>query len=313
MIVAAGAVHRETLKRLERSAHHVVHVIEAIVGILEVPVQNAGAQTDEAGRGQAIEGRVIQFVACELLFNKLVIRFVFIECLDHVIAVTPGVFEIVIVFITGAIGKAGHIQPHARPAFSVVRRIEKLVDQVLISPGRLVIDESVNLGRCRQDSDQIKICPANESIAVRHGRRRQSFFFLFCSDECIDGILIPARVVDPRRLLRNRLLESPPLAVCVRDLPLPIIPIHQQRGVIGLVLIGCAGLATRHGSAGIDPISDRGNFFVSQRRNGGQRHRRLHLTGDAFINQAFLRIAWHKGHPMIAALEHSFTSAQIEL
>ena len=116
-----------------------------------------------------------QFVAGQLLGDKLVVRLVLVERLDHVIAIAPGVLQIVVVFVTRAIGVASHVQPHAGPALAVVWRIEKFVHQLFVGVRVGVLHKRVDFGGRGQQPDQVQIHAANQNVSIRDRRSFQTF------------------------------------------------------------------------------------------------------------------------------------------
>ena len=67
-----------------------------------------------------------ELIARDLFLNELVVRFVFIEGADDVIAISPGIVAIAIVLKASGIGVANHIQPVPAPSLAVVRRSKQL-------------------------------------------------------------------------------------------------------------------------------------------------------------------------------------------
>ena len=68
-------------------------------------------------------------VAGDLFADELVVRFVFVERTDHIVAIDPGVLAIQIRFRAVRFGPANHVQPVLCPAFAEVRRIEQSIDE----------------------------------------------------------------------------------------------------------------------------------------------------------------------------------------
>ncbi len=100
--------------------------------------QLPGAHAEEAGgdeefgvRGSAGRSAHITFlhlVACDLLFDELIVGFVGVEAANDVVAVAPGVAAFVVVGEAAAVGVARNVQPVAGHAFAVVRGGEEAVD-----------------------------------------------------------------------------------------------------------------------------------------------------------------------------------------
>ena len=98
----------------------------------------------EAGGDLLALRGVGEHVAGELLDGELVERHVGVERVDHPIAVRPDRARAVLLVAVG-VGVAGQIEPAARPALAVVRAGEQLIDELLVSIGRSVVDESIGL------------------------------------------------------------------------------------------------------------------------------------------------------------------------
>ena len=56
----------------------------------------------------------------DLLANELIVRFVFVERADHVVAIHPGVLAIQIAFAAIGLGPADHVEPVLRPTLAEV-------------------------------------------------------------------------------------------------------------------------------------------------------------------------------------------------
>ena len=68
------------------------------------------------------------------------------------------------------VGVANQVEPILSPVFAVSRAGQQLVDQLLVSIGRLVSDERGNLFRRRRQSPETEIEPPNERSAIGLGR-----------------------------------------------------------------------------------------------------------------------------------------------
>ncbi len=128
MIVAARAVNREALEALDGRAHHVVHVVVAVRRVIRFAEANSRTYAVIRGRNQAVGSRLVQLIASQLLDDELVVGLVFVEGLDDVVAIAPGILYRDIEFEARAIRVAYDIQPVAPPALAIIRRREQLVD-----------------------------------------------------------------------------------------------------------------------------------------------------------------------------------------
>ena len=133
------------------------------------------------GEQQAIEGgadtrlliRIRHQVACDLFDGETIEPFVVIEALDDPIAVRPDVARIVAVIADG-VGKAYHIKPANGHALAIVRAFEHTLDELLVGIRRGIIDEGGDFFRLRRQAQQIRVKAADQSSAIRFGRRFQT-------------------------------------------------------------------------------------------------------------------------------------------
>ena len=85
------------------------------------------------------------FIARDLLLNEAVVGLVFIERLNHIVAIAPVIWTGIVVLKARAIRVARKIQPAPGLALTVVGRREQLVDQSLVGVGTLVGRERFDL------------------------------------------------------------------------------------------------------------------------------------------------------------------------
>src|SRR5688572_8534523 len=88
VVVTSRTAEGKAEKDRARGVSHVVEGVEPALGLIG-GVHHVWAKQIKAGRNQS--GWLIreEFVSCELLANETVIRLVFVECADDIIAVTP--------------------------------------------------------------------------------------------------------------------------------------------------------------------------------------------------------------------------------
>src|SRR5262245_12084647 len=110
-----------------------------------------------------------EFVAGDLLFDEPVVRFVFVEGLDDVIAISPRVGPRLVRLESFALGVTRQVEPVARPLLAVMRTVEQTVDHLLKSPGRVVGQKRVDLFGRRRQSGQIERRATQLSDLVRGG------------------------------------------------------------------------------------------------------------------------------------------------
>ena len=131
VIVAAGAVHRQSEKRLAGGRDDVVETFvqrEQPVGRLIVPQ----AEPVKAGGDDRVARHGRQFVSGQLLADELIVRFVAVERADHVVAVTPRIGLGTVTFKAVGVGVTDHIQPVPRPLLAVVLRLKEPVHDLFI-------------------------------------------------------------------------------------------------------------------------------------------------------------------------------------
>jgi hypothetical protein len=90
-----------------------------------------GPHPQKACGDQVLGVVLIEFVARDLFEDEAVVRLVFVEAANDVIAITPGVRSFVIVRASGGVGVARDIQPVPSPAFAITRRLKQSLDDFL--------------------------------------------------------------------------------------------------------------------------------------------------------------------------------------
>src|SRR5690348_10712895 len=119
--MAARAVHRQTQKSLSRGPYHVVQIVVAIFGVIRFSKTNARPDCTECRGGQTVIGDLIELIARELLNDKLIVWLVFVEGLDHVVAIAPRIGHVCVGFISRAVCVPDYIEPVASPTFAITR------------------------------------------------------------------------------------------------------------------------------------------------------------------------------------------------
>jgi hypothetical protein len=208
VIMASRAAYGDAQKRRANDVghlgqHFVVgagHVlISGILAQRTEPVESAGDQVGLVGR--------IHFVAGELLFDERVVRLVVIEAPDHVIAITPRIGTVRIVFITVGLREAHHVQPMAAPLFAIVGRGEQAIDHLFPRIGRFVIHEVIDFPKGWRQTREVEGDAANERSTVGGGRGRQTFFAKAGQNERVHRGLHPSSAGGVGKLRRRRILS----------------------------------------------------------------------------------------------------------
>src|SRR5262249_17886352 len=132
-----------------------------------------------------------ELVAGNLLLNEPIVWLVFVECVNDIVAVGPGVRPGLIRFESVALGKPDNVEPVTRPALAEVRARQITLDQLLVSERiRVAYERFCFLGRRRQ-AKQVEFQAANERRAICLGRRRQVFLFETTQNESINPVAWP--------------------------------------------------------------------------------------------------------------------------
>ena len=118
---------------------------------------------------------ICQLIPRQLLMQKTVVRFVCIESLNNVVAVTPHV-RTNAVFILSPLGVrvAGRIQPVLPPANSILRRLQQLINQPRNPVRTRILQHLLHLLPCRRQSRQIKVQATHQHRRIRRLRKRQT-------------------------------------------------------------------------------------------------------------------------------------------
>src|SRR5262245_52252172 len=208
MIVAARAPDRRTQ---EDRAYGVSNVVQNLLPTLpQVPrVVFIGVMAVETRGEERVRIPRPQFVARNLLLDEPVVRLVFVERFDHVIAVAPRVRTSLVRFEPLAFRVTSEVQPVARPLLVVMWAAEQPVDNLLERPGRVIGQERVDLFRRRRQAGQIECRAAQQSDLVGGRRRLDAFAFELRQDESVHRSLDPGAISDHRYFRLDHFLISP--------------------------------------------------------------------------------------------------------
>ena len=200
VIVATGAAHAQAQEDLTRDVGDVVEDVGPLSAGVALVVL-VGPQSKVAGRDAKFGVIGIEFVAGELLGQESIIRFVGIQALDDVVAISPRSGSIRILAITVRLGVADQVEPVACPSLAVAGGCEQAIDQSLIGIRFVVGQECVDrLGRGRQAGDvEGHATDQRRLIGLRCGR--QAVVEQSLQDESVDRGLGPSG--PDRRLHRS--------------------------------------------------------------------------------------------------------------
>ena len=148
VVVAACAADREPEKRRPHVLHHLVEAVQPRLPDGRRLLSDLRGCRERRGDEES-RGRIgAHGVAGELLKEKTVVRQVFVEGVDHPVAVGPGMLADGVVFVAPCVGVANDVEPVLGPAFAVSRRSEQPVDEGFNGLRALVGDEGLDLLRC---------------------------------------------------------------------------------------------------------------------------------------------------------------------
>src|SRR5262249_32766121 len=135
------------------SPDDVVQVFISVVRVILLTVTHPGTDPVVSRGSQAVLVPVFEFVPGQLLKDEPGVGFVLIEGPDDVVPVPPGVGDVIVMLIAGAVRVAHHIEPEPAPSLPVMRGGEQALDQILIGAGRWIAREGVYFFRAGQQSD----------------------------------------------------------------------------------------------------------------------------------------------------------------
>ena len=260
VVVASGAADRHAEHHPGRHVKDRVQIVvlgERRVRRLVVPdPESQVARGDDRRRG-----RVVEFVAGELMGQELVIRHVRVERVDHPVAVAPRGGFLAVALVAVRLRVAHEIEPVPSPAFAVVGRCQQAVDQAFPGVGPLVPLEGLDLLERRRQSGQVVARPPDQRPAVGGRRRLEAGRLDLREQEVVDRVERPVRVGDGRDVRPFERPHGPPFPVGVRDLE----GVLGRRDLRELVLVAAERGAELH------PLADRLEVRV------GQPARRRHL------------------------------------
>ena len=151
-----------------------------------------------------------------LLLEEAVVRLVVVEALDDVVAVSPGVRLGGVELVAVGLGVADQVQPVPAPALAVARGREQSVDHLVVSLGRSVGEEGVDLIGGRREPGEVVSGPAEQRRFLGRRGGSEAGRFELRQDEAVDRRSGPRRVLDLRDLGAGQPSERP-------EVPGPIV------------------------------------------------------------------------------------------
>src|SRR5262249_15743060 len=218
--------------------------------------------------------------------------------------VSPGVGDVEIVLISGAVGVARHVQPEPAPTFSVMRAAEQPLDQLFIGPRRRVIDECVYVLRTGQKSGQVQVGSPDQRITIRPRTGLKAFLVQRFLDEGVYGIRLPPRISYVWNRAPLRFPERPPTPILRRDRFFLVI-LRRRPG--HACELWPSDHALPHGRATdtVNPGFQSRDLLLCQRRQRRHRHPGFIQPGHTAVEQACLAVPWNDCRPFLSPLHPS--------
>ena len=249
VIVAFGAAQREAKKGGAGGVHHVGKLICTLhhLQVFVLPLHAVPGAGDDEARGHILT----HGVAGDLLEHEAVIGFVVVEGIDHVVAVAPGVWPLMVGFKAVAIRKAHHIQPMPRPFLAIVTGVQQLIHPLLIGLRISILFKGAHVFEGRGEASNDEMQAAQQGTAIGCGRKGEGLFTELLLDEAVD-----TRVCDGgySERLKGKVLQA----------------LVFGRGLVGRVLWP--------DRSGVDPVLERGHLRRGERRAFG-RHALVFVGG----------------------------------
>ena len=253
VVVAAGAADRHAEHDPGRRIEDRVEIVvlgERGVRRLVVP----DAQSQIAGGDDRRGGGVVDLVAGELVGQKLVVRHVRVESVDHPVAVAPGRWLLAVPLVAVGLGVADEIEPVPAPALAVVGRCQQAVDEAFPRVGTLVLLEGLDLLEGRWQPGQVVARAPDQGPAVG-GRRRLEVGRLDPGEQVVvDRVERPVRVRHRGDVGAHERSDGPPCPVGIGDLEL----VAGRRYFRDVVLVAAEGRTE------LDPLPDRLDVRVGE-------------------------------------------------
>ena len=300
VIVATRTLDSEAHDTATEGGDHVIEIFVAEFGIVFFAEADLGMVAEKAGGGESFGAGVGEFVAGELFVEEAVVGFVGVEGGDDVVAVTPGVGTVEVVFLAVGIGVAGEVEPVASPAFAVVRGGEEFVDEIGPGVGGIVVDEGGDLRGSWREAEKVEVGAADEGVAVCLGSGGEVAAAI--GYEEVDGVC--ARGDGGT----DGLAEGPPVAGAggkghVFEGGALVFEGGALGGFVGCLLC-CAPFCTTR-----DPVAN--GFDFSGAEFAVERHGRFFNACDHAVEAALFGIAGDDAGAMFAADEGAFARLEV--
>ena len=206
VIVAACTFDRQSQKGGGRRVYQIfksfINVVLRVIRLI-VPC----AQSQKSGGNHSLFAAIRDFVSSQLQADKLIPGKICIQCLHDPVSILPGKWFGLVAFIATGVGIAYHIQPVSGPAFTIVRRCEQAVNQLLILNGSqpplpcpVCGSSQFHVGLQRWQSGYHPAQPSHQFPCSCRRGRCQLMLLQSSRKESINGMRLPGVPGDSRRL-----------------------------------------------------------------------------------------------------------------
>ena len=226
VVVAAGTMQRQAEHDRTDALHHLSQDLltrDLGVGVAadEVhgacPVKSGGREQIDRFPGVLADR---EQVAGELLGQKLIVRLVLDETIDHVIAVSPSMGPVGIHFVAVRLGKTDGVQPVLCLPLPEGGRGQQAIDDFFVGRRRGIRKEGVLFRNGRGQTGQIKAHPSQQGELSGTFRGRNPGRLLFRNDEGVNRVQNGGGIPHNRNLRHFRWLKGPVLPILRRNRPL---------------------------------------------------------------------------------------------
>ena len=159
MVMALGTSHCETEKNRSDCR---CHFAEQFVASLVTTGLGKRCQTEERQCNGTLRVHarefpgahdLIELITGNLLPYKKIVRFIAVQRVNNIIAVSPHMRHVGITLVTGRISVAREIKPISTPTFAIAMIVKQSIDKMLVGEWAKIIDICVDNIRFRWNAD----------------------------------------------------------------------------------------------------------------------------------------------------------------
>jgi hypothetical protein len=206
--MAAGTLECQSQESRRKSVVAIGHVLHPEFLGSTSPLDLLGVQAIESGRQFMLLRGIGKQVSCQLPGDKLVIRLVAVNCINH--PVTPGPdIPVPIDLVSVGVRIAGQIEPDRGNSLPKCRAGKKPVDKTLERTGPGICQELVNFGKRGRQAGEIKTEPADQLFPAGIPGRGKSDRLQAGQHKVINGVARPILLDDCRQVTLLGSLEGP--------------------------------------------------------------------------------------------------------